>query len=322
METRASYFLIGLFTLIVIGLALVFALWIGKASLDREFDEYDIVFTEAVTGVNVRGVVQYSGIQVGAVRKLSLDPSDPRKVIAHVRVDAGTPVKVDTRAKLTITGLTGVTIIQLTGGSPDAPRLTARDGAPWPTIIADDSALQNLLTSSEDIATGVSELLVRVSVLLRQENLDKFDAMIDHVETLTSNLAARSDNIGLALDDIAAASRALKSTMQRSDSVVAKLDRIASRTEAVLTDAPGGLVASSRAAIDHVGSAGEELRRLLETNRESIDRFTGEDMAQVGPAIVDLRTVMNRLQRVLERLDDNPPAYLLGRQRIREVDPP
>src|SRR5512141_382988 len=123
METRASYVLIGAFTLLVLVSSLLFVLWLGKFSLEREWDYYDIVFKEAVTGLTVGGAVQYSGIQVGEVRKLSLAPDDPRQVIAHVRLHGDTPVKTDTKARLTLLGLTGVTVIQLSGGTPGAARL-------------------------------------------------------------------------------------------------------------------------------------------------------------------------------------------------------
>jgi hypothetical protein len=46
METRASYVLIGSFTLAILAAAFLFVLWIGKLSFDREWDYYDIVFTE------------------------------------------------------------------------------------------------------------------------------------------------------------------------------------------------------------------------------------------------------------------------------------
>jgi len=59
METRASYVLIGAFTLCVFVAAFVFVLWIGKVSLDREWSYYDIVFKEAVTGLTVGGAVQH-----------------------------------------------------------------------------------------------------------------------------------------------------------------------------------------------------------------------------------------------------------------------
>ena len=46
--------------------------------------------------------MQYNGISVGTIDALSLAPDDPRQVIAAVRLEADTPVKTDTRAKLSM----------------------------------------------------------------------------------------------------------------------------------------------------------------------------------------------------------------------------
>lgn len=58
METKANYVLIGAFTLIT-GLALLaFGLWAAKYSSDRTWQEYRVVFREAVTGLSVGSPVQ------------------------------------------------------------------------------------------------------------------------------------------------------------------------------------------------------------------------------------------------------------------------
>ena len=127
METRAHHVLIGAFTIGVFLLALGFVLWMSKSGADRRYSEYEIVFTEAVTGLSVGGLVQYNGIKVGEVSALSLAPDDPRKVVARVRLDASAPVRQDTRAKLGLQGVTGLAFIQLSGGTPgSAPRRSIR----------------------------------------------------------------------------------------------------------------------------------------------------------------------------------------------------
>ena len=102
METRANFVLIGAFTLLVALGLLGFGLWAAKFSSDRNWQQYQVVFSEAVTGLSVGSPVQYNGIAVGSITDLALDPNDPRKVIAQLRLNASTPVKTDTQAKLAI----------------------------------------------------------------------------------------------------------------------------------------------------------------------------------------------------------------------------
>jgi phospholipid/cholesterol/gamma-HCH transport system substrate-binding protein len=163
METRASHVLIGSFALAVLVLAFLFVLWLGKLSLDREWAYYDVLFKEAVTGLTVGSAVQYSGIQVGEVRRLQLAVNDPGTVVARIRVAGDTPIKTDTTAKLTFTGLTGVAIIQLGGGSAEAPILVG-EGNAVPQIVAEDSALADGTAGYARITTSADAAVADLTV--------------------------------------------------------------------------------------------------------------------------------------------------------------
>ena len=88
METKANYVLIGAFTLIVSLALLGFGLWAAKYSSDRTWQEYRVVFREAVTGLSVGSPVQYNGIAVGSITELNLVPDDPRQVVARIRLNS------------------------------------------------------------------------------------------------------------------------------------------------------------------------------------------------------------------------------------------
>jgi phospholipid/cholesterol/gamma-HCH transport system substrate-binding protein len=314
METRASYVIIGAFTLATFLLAFGFVLWIGKLSLDREWDYYDIAFTEAVTGLSTGGAVQYNGIQVGEVRRLSLAPNDPRRVIARVRVAADTPIKTDTRAKLAFIGLTGVAVIQLTGGTPAAPRLVTGPNQALPTIVADESALQKLLTSSEDIITSVNDMILRMSNLLNQSNLDKVEATLDHIETVTGSVAARSEGLGQAIDDLSKTMAEAQNTMQRLDRAVASAQRL-------LDDDGKAVIGETRQSLESIRRLTDGANAILEQNREAIASFSNQGLAQVGPTLTELRTTLRRLQAVIERIEENPSGFLLGKEKPKEYAP-
>ncbi|HEX7112822.1 MAG TPA: MlaD family protein, partial [Mizugakiibacter sp.] len=205
METRAHHVLIGAFTLLVVFAALLFTLWLGKTRAAREYAYYDIVFTEAVTGLSRGGLVQYNGIKIGEVAMLKLDPADPRKVLARIQVAADTPVKQDTRAKLGLLGLTGVAFIQLTGGSPGSPPLVPTPSRPVPVIEADNSALAKLLSSGEDIVTTVNDILNRVRDMLSEDNLERINHTLDHLEQATAAVADEREDIRTLVQQLAQA---------------------------------------------------------------------------------------------------------------------
>ena len=310
METRASYVLIGAFTLFVFVAAFVFVLWIGKVSLDREWTYYDIVFKEAVTGLSIGGAVQYNGIQVGEVRKLSLDPQDPREVIAHVRLNGDTPVKTDTHARLTLLGLTGVTVIQLSGGSPAAAHLQPAAGETAARIVADESALQSLLASGQDVATSANEVLLRVGRLLSDENVQHFTSLLDHVDQVATALADERDDLRTLVRQLNAASAALPPLLKKIDGLTGTSQRVIDRDLR-------RTIESAQAWLASVQRATEALNAILERNQEPIGRL-GED---AGPALAELRETLRALRGVAEQLRQDPARYLLGNGRIKEFTP-
>lgn len=314
METRASHVLIGAFTLGMFVLAFLFVLWIGKLKIAREWDYYDIVFEEAVTGLTVGGAVQYQGIQVGEVRKLSLAPDAPNKVIARVRVAGGTPVKTDTKAKLAITGLTGVAVIQFSGGTAQAPRVTAKNGDEVPVIIADTSALQKLLASSEDIVTIVNDLLLRVSKLLNQENLDKIAATVDHLEKVTGRFAAHDADIDKALADLAAASASIKITLHKVQPLLTKLDALAGKGNTLLDGEARQTLANARDALAAIKRFADNADQMVGENRGAISSFSTQGLQQIGPALNDLRATVRTLRELSDQLKDDPSSLLRGRK--------
>lgn len=314
METRANHVLIGAFTLGVSLLLVAFALWIAKYTSDRAFDEYDVIFTEAVTGLSKGGIVAYNGIAVGEVRDLSLDPEDPRKVVARIRIGADTPVKVDTKAKLAIVGLTGVAQIQLSGGSPRAERLRAVREQPRPVIFADTSAFQKLLESSEDIATTASEVLLRINRVLSDANLARVEQSLASIEAVTGTLSEQRADIADMLRYARDAAERMDRTFGKTDAAMAQIDReLLQRLPALVERLDRTLAQLDAASADASG--------ILAENRGAIGEFGNQGLTQVGPAMTELRDLIRDLDRTVKKLERNPAGFVLGRGKPKEFEP-
>jgi phospholipid/cholesterol/gamma-HCH transport system substrate-binding protein len=307
METRANHVLIGLFTIIVSVLAVLFALWAANWQSNRAWDNYDIEFTEAVTGLSTGGIVQYNGINVGEVKRLSLDPKDPRKVIARIRVAADTPVKVDTKAKLAFVGLTGVAQIQLTGGLPESPRLEGTPDRPVPVIQTEPSALQNIALAAGDIAE-------RVRLILSDENIDRISKTLDDVNQLTTTLAGEKQDIAALIANLRTASAEINTTMKQVQGSLDTVDKEVIARMPALVD-----------KLDHtlagLDKASNNANAILGDNREAIADFSQNGLGQVGPTLAELRVLVRDLRRVAGRLDQNPAGYLTGNTQPKEFEP-
>lgn len=313
METRAHHVLIGAFTIGVFLLALGFVLWMSKSSTDSAWRDYDIVFTEAVTGLSVGGLVQYNGIKVGEVKALSLAPEDPRKVIARVRLDAAAPVRKDTRAKLGLQGVTGLAFIQLSGGSPQSPPLLPSAEHPVPVIPSEESALSKLLASGSDIMVTANDIMLRLDRMLSEDNLGRVTSTLQHLDDLTGALADRRGDIGLAVTQLAEATTALKKTL-------GTVDAMANSTNELLREDMRTLLQTAQVALDSVEKAAASAGLLVEDNRAAISTFSNQGLRQIGPTVLELRETLRSLKQLSDKLGASD-SLLLGRDQPKEFQP-
>lgn len=313
METRAHHVIIGAFAIGIFLAAMAFVLWLSKSSIDREFAYYDIVFTEAVTGLSKGGTVQYNGIKVGEVTQLSLAKDDPRKVIARVRLDTDVPIKQDTRAKLGLLGVTGVAFIQLSGGSPSSPLLKPTPQHPVPVIPSEESALSKLLASGSDIITSVNDLLLRANEVLSRENIDRISATLSNLEGVTSTINSQRVDLGVALKQLADASSELKHTL-------VSVNSMAATTNDLMNNNARQVLESTNKALESVDRVANATNSLIGDNRAAISEFSDQGLRQLGPTIVELRETLRSLKQVADRLSDSN-SVLLGRDQPKEFEP-
>ena len=142
METRANHLLIGGFVIATVVAFLGFVVWMAKIEIDQEFERYDIYFEGSVSGLSVAGEVRYKGVPVGSVQEIVIDPKVPNRVRVTIKVGASTPIKEDTVAQLELQGITGVSYVQLTGGSPTSPALKIQSGQRFPVIVSKPSQFE------------------------------------------------------------------------------------------------------------------------------------------------------------------------------------
>jgi len=312
METRAHHVLIGLFTVIVVAAALLFGLWLAKSSVDTAFKDYQVVFNEAVTGLSRGSAVQYSGIKVGDVIQLKLDPQDPRRVLAQIRVTGDTPIKDDTQAKLALNGITGTSIIQLSGGTPQSPELVGEEGK-IPVIIAAPSPIARLLNNSNDLLTNVNVLLHNANEMFSSKNVQTLTQTLQHLEQTTGAISDQRDDIRQALKQLTVLSKQAGGTLEQTSLLMRNANT-------VLTSDGKQVIGSAENAMKSLEQSSARINALLTRNQDSLNGGM-QGLGELGPAIRELRETLTSLKTISRRLDANPSGYLLGSDKNKEFEP-
>jgi phospholipid/cholesterol/gamma-HCH transport system substrate-binding protein len=312
METRAHHILIGLFTVIVVASALLFGLWLAKSSVDTEFKDYEIVFNEAVSGLSKGSAVQYSGIKVGDVVSLRLDPKDPRRVLARIRLGGDTPIKEDTQAKLALTGITGTSIIQLSGGTPQSPTLKGHDGN-LPTIVASPSPIARLLNDSNDLMAGVNVLMHNANQMFSSENVERISKTLEHLEQTTGTIADQRGDIRQAMQQLSAIGKQATATLEQTAALMRNANGL-------LTDQGAQMFGSAEQAMKSLEQSSATINKLLTNNQDSLNSGM-QGLNGLAPAVRELRDTLTSLRAISQRLEANPSGYLLGNDKNKEFTP-
>ncbi|MEX1236455.1 MAG: MlaD family protein, partial [Roseovarius sp.] len=252
METRANYILIGAFTLAGIIASLAFAVWISSVQLDRQYSYYGILF-EDVSGLDASGDVVFNGINVGRVIDVHIHQPDTSKVYVGIEIDASTPVREDTVAQLSSSGVTGVAYISLRNETGNAPPLTSPGAAP-PIIPSRRSTVQQLVEDAPDLLTEATKLLEQFQELAGSENQA-------YVQNILSNLSDASDGLEQALTDFSDITRTVSDATAQISDFSTRLESIGAAAETTLGNVDETLASatgafdSAKATIDTTGTA-------------------------------------------------------------------
>ena len=147
METKSNHVLVGSVVIVLTVLLFAFIMWLAGFNASAG-QAYDIFFRSGVSGLAKGSQVQFAGVPVGTVNAIRLMPDSPEFVRVRITVDEEVPILMGTQATLESQGFTGVSIIQLTGATKDAPPID--DPGPFgvPVIPTKPGALGQLLSSA------------------------------------------------------------------------------------------------------------------------------------------------------------------------------
>lgn len=312
METRAHHVLIGLFIVILTAAALLLALALSKPDTNESYTYYKVVFNEAVSGLSKGSIVQYSGIKVGDVTELALDVKDPSKVWARIRIEGRIPIKEDTQAILAVTGITGVSVIQLSGGTPESPPLAGKNGED-PIIVASRSPLAKLFEGGGDMMSNLNELVLSTREILSQENSQRISQTLANLEAISGSFAHQDTDIPTLIKELTRASQLAQTTLQRTNTFMANADKL------IVGDGAKTL-SSARKAMASLEGISAQIASLLENNQGALHNGL-QGLNELAPTLQELRGTLAAISSIARQLRDNPSAYLLGQKKTKEFQP-
>lgn len=265
----------------LLGFTMIIALMLAAFRADQlpiigSGDMYYAEFSE-IGGLREKAEVRVAGISVGTVKSIELDGN---KVRVAFKLDKGTELGADTGAEIKLRTILGAQFLALTPNG--SGKLSAgetipldRTVAPYDVVEAfSDLADVNEALDKEQIAAAL-ETLADVAA----ETPEEFRGALKGVSDLSSNLAARDEQINTLLVNLKRVTTVLNSRNAELETLF--------KDATVLFDA----LSARRAAIN----------RLLVSTQE----ISAQLKALVKDTRADLKPALTRLERVTDMLRRN-----------------
>ncbi len=318
MESKAHYAFIGAFVLIVFVGALCFIAWLSNAQFDQQYDEYEVVFNGPVRGLSQGSEVRFSGLRVGEVTKLNLDPKDSSAVIAHIEVGPETPVHTNSYAQLEPLGLTGLSYIQIFSGGEEFPLLKELPGRGPYRIPGRMSQIDNFIDSGGSLIEGAQAALGRVNVTFSPEAIEDFHGILRNINQITYNLRETSidpDLIETVLKTFAEAAEGVTAAAAAVDIAAEEFDvLVKDDIRKLLLRSQESMEALDK-ALGSIDGAAIGSQGLITDARDAINRLSNSGLTDVEETLDGIRRVVDSLSRIADELERNPVQFVAGKDR-------
>lgn len=293
----------GLFALVG-GLIVLAGMKLGETR-----DAYTVRYADggvSLSGLEVGSPVKYSGIRVGRVDVIRIDPKDVGVVIVELSLDGGTPVAEDTLANLGSMGITGLKYIELSRGSA-----AAKLRKPGSDIPAGKSAMDDLSNQAGEIATKVNEALTRVNAFVAPEMKDRIASVLDRTDRLlaTSEAAIAENREGFKTFTTNAAQASV-----RFDALAQHLETLAAEGGRTLEEATRAAknLRSSTAQLDGFLTDVRKTTVALTKVLEKGDLLLTQGRDSLVQGLVYFRDTAANMKDFSRRVKDDPSLLLIS----------
>ncbi|OZB37492.1 MAG: hypothetical protein B7X35_00140 [Halothiobacillus sp. 14-56-357] len=310
MDSKINYTAVGLFVLLLLfGLAGTIY-WLVTGGKQQSFIPYVIYATDSVAGLTVNSHVLYRGVDVGEVKSIRIDRNNPGQIRISVDIDENVPIFSDTVAQLRPQGVTGLSVLNLTGGKSNIS-LTHRNKQGELVIPYQPSIFSRLEGGLSETMVKFSRISNRLDVLLSDKNIATLENTLQNIDTLSTVLAQHKDDISAA---IIAGRTTLQNTAvvsQSANLLIKQSQQLIKSFNKSIQGLKGTLDAANEAA-NKVSAASESTLTMSKTGNETLTNFNQQTLPVLDGLLTQLQETSRALTQLVNEINENPSQILYG----------
>jgi phospholipid/cholesterol/gamma-HCH transport system substrate-binding protein len=233
---------------IVAGILFLTALvFVGGVNLFHKKKVTYTTYFKFAGGLEPGAFVRFGGLKVGTVRAAKIDPDDSTRIRVTLQLADGTPVRANSKARVSTLGFLGENYVEVSPGSRDAALLPAGSEIPAVEIVQLADVFNNvnnitlnankLVNDLDDrllvLSDNANQLINSMNSTLSPENRVHFNQVIANADAL---LAESRPRVAKTLDNLESASQKLTPTIDRTDATIARANNLVGNINAVVEE--------------------------------------------------------------------------------------
>jgi phospholipid/cholesterol/gamma-HCH transport system substrate-binding protein len=179
--------------------------------------------------------------------------------------------------------------------------------------IATRSALSTFAEGGEDVVGNLNTVLRSMHQVLSPENAARIERTPADVERVAGSMANERGDLHAML-------LAMTASARDADHALKSADRLMQQGNALASGQGQQILANVQQLTASLARTSDSVEQLIEANRASVNSgLRGAD--QLSPTLAELRATLASLRALTDRLQEDPSAWLLGRDKLRDFSP-
>ena len=330
MKTKLSPAVVGMFILGAMLLAIVAFLSFGGTNFFAKPARFVVYFSESVSGLDPGAGVKVNGVRIGRVAAINVryDATTrksrvqticeiDRSVLADSaghEIDLTSPTELQNlidhglRARLTVTGITGLLFVELDFEDPHLYPPEVRHGAdPYPVV-------PSIPSSIAELQAGIIEIVAKLKGVDFQGLAKDLRGLIATTNQKVGDFDVKglSERVGRAADAVQkiASDPEARDLFKNLNAAIADTRTVLAHVDAQVGPAGADLrqtLAQAQAALKSLDNAAQTTRRFVQAQSGLGDETTR--------ALQQISAAADSLERLADFIERNPNALVVGKKK-------
>ena len=272
-------------------------LWLSVGFNQKEYSLYTVYLHEAAAGLSQDAPVKYNGVQIGFVNAIKLNKNNPRQVEIILSIEKDTPITTSTSATLISQGITGVTYVGLSAGSPDLTPLQKMPGEPYPVIPAKPSLFNQLDSILKEVSENVNKVGNEAQRIFNDENALYIKNTLANLDKISTVIANDRDNINRSLKNV--------------DVFLVNLAKVSKDFPEITKELKVGVAKFNSLATD-MRKASNNVSKTMISGKNTIDKISQQTLPPAVLLLQRLNAISANLEKVSNEMRQNPAVVIRG----------